>query len=52
MFTQSMKDAKVLKIERIQNKSIWKPYRDELENLTDKYNGEKPEEVYLFHKTN
>ena len=46
-----MPHIKLLKIELIMNKCIWKTYSSELENMTEKNNGIKPIEQYLFHGT-
>ena len=47
-----MPSAQVIRIERVQNKKLWKLYMAEYENLTDKYKGNKPEEKFLYYGTN
>lgn len=45
-----MPTAQLVKIERIQNKKLWRLYQHEVEDITRK-NGFKAEQMQLFHGT-
>ena len=49
-FKKTMEKAKIEKIERIQNRKLWKIYRNEMEDIKNK-NQEDPNCKNMFHGT-
>ncbi|NXJ01116.1 PAR12 polymerase, partial [Psophia crepitans] len=52
MFLQTMKNYSVLKIQRIQNPSLWKVFQWQKEQMKRKNGGKEVNEKLLFHGTN
>lgn len=52
-FKMTMPNSTFVKLERIQNKRLWKTYKTELENLSEKHNipVDKVETKFLYHGT-
>lgn len=50
-FQKTLPKMKITEIVRIQNKSRWIEYTNEVSRITKKYKGEKPKIKYLYHGT-
>ena len=50
-FLKTMYKSKILKIERVQNRHLWTVFQTEVNRLTEKSGGVKPDVRYLYHGT-
>ncbi len=49
-FNLTLPSAKIVKIERIQNRKLWKVFQNEIEDISDKIGSKAPVQL-LFHGT-